>query len=255
MGVRVIKNHVQVATADGTPTLYSAIYDECYHSTKDGALSESLHKHVVPAWTLLPPKVEVVVLDICFGLGYNTLCTLLHLSTIGFEGRVHIIAPELDRDLVASLPRFAYPDALRPFAHVIDQVAQAGWYRDDRCSIDVVFEDARAVVRRLSRPVDLCYQDAFSPKKNPLLWTKEYFADLKAVASDDFILTTYSSATPVRMGLYENGFLLYVPPENRLRSGTIASCNWLPLKPIDMELKKARNPLAKSLHDKEVENG
>lgn len=96
---------------------------------------------------------------------------------------------------------------------------------------------------------DIIYQDAFSPKKNPLLWTKEYFENIRDISSDDAVLTTYSTATPVRMALWENGFKLYEPESNNVRSGTIASLKDLNLSPIDMELKLSRNPQAKSLID------
>jgi len=32
----------EILTQDGTKTLYSQEFNECYHSTKDGALQESL---------------------------------------------------------------------------------------------------------------------------------------------------------------------------------------------------------------------
>ena len=39
-----------VLCEDGTNTLYSKEFDEPYHSTKDGALHESLEKHVKPCF-------------------------------------------------------------------------------------------------------------------------------------------------------------------------------------------------------------
>lgn len=239
-----------VLTEDGTPTLYSSEFDECYHSTRDGALKESLHKHILPAFTLSETnQEELVILDVCFGLGYNTLATLLHLKTHPIPARVKIYSPEFDRELVASLERFDYPEAFSPFRHVIASLARTGRYADERIEISILFGDARETIPQIPLPVDIVYQDPFSPKKNPLLWTREYFADLRRIASEDLILTTYSSATPVRMGLYENGFLLYEAPGSEVRRGTIASLKPLDLAPIDMELKKERNPSAASLKD------
>ncbi len=241
----------KVETADGSATLYSEAFDECYHSTRDGALKESLQKHVLPAFSLLPPKNEITILDVCFGLGYNTWTTLYYLQHNIFPGRVTILSPEFDRELVASLVHFDYPsefDFLRP---IIARVSGEGFYEDDRFRIRVLFGDARKSIPTIDRSVDIVYQDPFSPKKNPLLWTREYFADLRRIVSDEVILTTYSSATPVRMGLHENGFLLYEPPSEGVRSGTIASLRPLDLTPIDMELKKRRNPAAASMRDRD----
>jgi tRNA U34 5-methylaminomethyl-2-thiouridine-forming methyltransferase MnmC len=245
-----------VPTQDGTPTLYSAEFDECYHSTRDGALSESLSKHVRPAFALLEPREEIVILDICFGLGYNTLATLHWLDRHRPEQKVLIYAPEFDRELVASLGEFDYPEAFAPLRPVIETVAKEGRYEDERRRIEVLFGDAREMIHTVERPVDIIYQDAFSPAKNPLLWTREWFADLRALCAGDAVLTTYSVAASTRMGLYENGFQLYEYRPEATRKSLIASPSLLKrnlkgLTPIDMELKIRRNPEARSLRDSE----
>ena len=38
-----------VKSDDGSCTAFSSEYNEHYHSTKDGALNETLYKHVIPA--------------------------------------------------------------------------------------------------------------------------------------------------------------------------------------------------------------
>jgi tRNA U34 5-methylaminomethyl-2-thiouridine-forming methyltransferase MnmC len=40
---------------------------------------------------------------------------------------------------------------------------------------------------------DAIFQDAFSPKKNPRLWTYEWFNDLSTVSKETTIMTTYST--------------------------------------------------------------
>ncbi|WP_456431456.1 tRNA (5-methylaminomethyl-2-thiouridine)(34)-methyltransferase MnmD [Nitratifractor sp.] len=238
-----------VPTQDGSTTLYSAEFDECYHSTRDGALNESLRKHVEPAFALQNGATRLTILDVCFGLGYNTLATLWYRMRLPRPPEVRILSPELDRELVASLEGFDYPEAFAPLRPVIAQIARTGRYEGDGIQIDVLFGDAREILETIDTSVDIVYQDPFSPKKNPLLWTREYFAQIRRIASERMILTTYSSATPVRMGMYENGFLLYEPPSAGVRPGTIAALRPLDLPPIDMELKKRRNPAAASLED------
>ncbi|HFQ60899.1 MAG TPA: hypothetical protein ENK39_01185, partial [Epsilonproteobacteria bacterium] len=53
-----------VLCEDGTNTLYSKEFDEPYHSTKDGALHESLEKHVKPFFSLKSHKEKLTILDI-----------------------------------------------------------------------------------------------------------------------------------------------------------------------------------------------
>jgi tRNA U34 5-methylaminomethyl-2-thiouridine-forming methyltransferase MnmC len=250
-----------VATEDGTFTAKSAFFDECYHSTRDGALKESLKKHVEPAFSLIGnresgigngEKGRVTILDICFGLGYNTLATLYHLDRENLPFEVAILSPEFDEALVRALVDFPYPEVLAPYRDVIASIAETGRWESGGRRVEVLFGDAREFLRTTDATFDIVYQDAFSPKKNPLLWTKEYFAELKARLAPDAVVTTYSSATPVRMGMAANGLCLYHPPEGGVRSGTIASpAPDLPLEPIDMALKKRRNPAAAPLYDKD----
>ncbi len=249
-----LRPHKQkVTTKDGSQTLYSSEFDECYHSTNDGALNETLQKHIIPAFTLLPPKNKIVILDICFGLGYNTLATIYYCKLHKISAKIEIISPELDIALVRSLKDFVYPiefDTLKP---VIEQLSQNLYYKDEQFNIDILIGDARATLPNVEQKIDVIYQDAFSPTKNPLLWTKEYFAMLRELCNQDAIMTTYSSATSVRMGMWESGFKLYTPPKSNVRSGTIAALGRLELEPIDMELKLQRNPNAKSLKDSEYQ--
>ncbi len=241
------------STIDGSYTLYSNEYDECYHSTKDGALSESLYKHVIPAFSFAPPSDKLVILDICFGLGYNTLATIYYCIQNDIKTELEIFSPELDLNLVQSLKTFRYPIEFDALRHIITALSEKQEYQDEHLKIKIIIGDARASIKEIDKKIDIIYQDPFSPKKNPTLWTREYFEDIYALASPSAVLTTYSVATPVRLGLYESGFYIYEYTSDHTRSGTIASKRRLPLKPIDMELKKQRNPKAKSLKDSEYQ--
>lgn len=240
-------------TQDGSYTLYSGEYDECYHSTKDGALNESLHKHVIPAFSFAPKKSKLTILDICFGLGYNTFATIYYCMQNGIKIKLEIFSPELDLRLVQSLKTFTYPKEFAVLKSIIDALSEKQRYEDDRLTIEILIGNARESIKEISKEIDIIYQDPFSPQKNSLLWTKEYFKDIYALASKDVVLTTYSVATPVRLGLYESGFYVYEYTSEYTRSGTIASKSKLPLKLIDMELKKQRNPKARSLRDDEYQ--
>lgn len=238
-----------IPTNDNTFTLYSTEFDECYHSTVDGALNESLNKHVIPAFNLSKEKEKITILDICFGLGYNTFSTIYYCITNNIKTKIEIISPEIDEQLVKSLKDFIYPKEFDVISHIINSISDDLYYEDEQFKINIIIGDARESLPIVTKKFDIIYQDAFSPKNNPLLWTREYFTILRKLCSDDVIITTYSSATAVRMGLYENGFLLYEYSPSGIRAGTIASLKVLDLKFIDMELKMSRNKEAKSFKD------
>jgi len=239
-------------SGDGSRTLYCDAVSEHYHSTKDGAFSEALYKHVLPAWQYrIMGRSEVTVLDICFGLGYNTLVLIWYLRGQGYQGRLQIFSPEYDLKLLASLADFPYPDALLGLSPIIQELAKNLVYQDANLTIEVIAAEARNWLAGFKDRVDIVFQDPFSPVHNHNLWTREYFAELRRIAADDLLLTTYSTATAVRMGLFENGFYIYENrPAAKVRSATLAALTPLPLPEIDMVLKQQRNPLAASLQDR-----
>ena len=60
-------------TEDGSIGLYSYADKDVYHS-KYGALTEAWEKFVIPSGinVLLKKKNNINVLDVCYGIGYNT---------------------------------------------------------------------------------------------------------------------------------------------------------------------------------------
>lgn len=239
-----------VVSEDGSFTAYSSEYEEHYHSTKDGALHESLSKHVIPTFELLKGRDTLTILDICFGLGFNTLATLHYIKTQNLNVKVNIYSPELDGDLVRSLEHFSYPEVFEPYLSIIKSIAQTGHYVDDDISIKVIIGDARVFVRESAIAFDIVYQDAFSPSVNPLLWTSEYFSDIAKVIKEEGVLSTYSIALPTRIALFENGFNLYLYRGKECRSSTLASKRKLAtLEAVNVVHKMACNPNVQALKD------
>ena len=243
-----------VLCEDGTNTLYSKEFNEPYHSTKDGALHESLEKHVKPALALTKNKTQLTILDICFGLGYNTFATLYYIKKHKLSIKVHILSPEFDEGLVRSLATFDYPKEFESIKPIIQAISQNLFYEDEQFKIEILLGDARKSIPQIKEKIDIVYQDAFSPAHNPLLWTTEYFKDIKAICKEDALLTTYSTAAAVRLGLYENNFLIFVHRAQMMRYSTVASLKMLEdVEYINMELKKQRNAEARSMKDRDYQ--
>ena len=241
-----------VLCEDGSNTLFSKEFNEPYHSTKDGALHESLEKHVKPAFQIKKDASKLVILDICFGLGYNTFATLYYIKKNNLKTKVHIFSPEFDNGLIKSLHTFKYPKEFDDIKHIINAISQNFFYEDEQFKIEILLGDARVEVPKIKETIDVIYQDAFSPAHNPLLWTKEFFADMAKLSKENAILTTYSTAAAIRLGLYENGFFIFIHRAELMRYSTVASMQMLEgFEYIDMELKKVRNPTARSFKDED----
>jgi len=244
------ENHKMVLSEDGSFTAYSKEYDEHYHSTKDGAFNESLFKHIYPAFKVKADLNEINILDICFGLGFNTLATLYYHKKNSLITKLNIYSPELDSSLIESLSNFIYPKEFDEYKHIILELIKNGSYIDDTLRIELFLGDAREYIKKFSDKFDIVYQDAFSPSTNPALWTSEYFRDIQNAMKKDGVLTTYSMALTTRLSLYENGFNIYINSGDGFRDSTVASLRELEsFNIVDMKHKISCNPEVESLRD------
>ena len=225
---------IEVKTKDDTFTLKSLEYNECYHSS-EGAFRETYYKHVSVGFDLVKKK-EIKILDICFGLGYNSFVAILNRPK---ESRLKIYSPELDLDLIKSLKDFKYPKEFYKIKHIIKEISDNLYYKDEFIEIEVANMNAREYIKSLN-DIDIVYQDAFSPKVNRELWTFEYFSDIKKILNKEGVITTYSVATPVRCALYRLGFKLYTHKVDLIRKGTIATFKDIDYPKIDFKEKLKR---------------
>ncbi|OCL84122.1 tRNA (5-methylaminomethyl-2-thiouridine)(34)-methyltransferase MnmD [Arcobacter porcinus] len=243
--------NILVFTEDGSNTLYSNKYNQHFHNTKDGAINEALHKHIIPAFTHHKDKKELNILDICFGIGYNTFSTIYYILKNNLDIKINIFSPELDESLVYSLKDFPFPQEFEEIKHIINNISKYQKYEDDNLKIELVFQDARKYINSFeTNYFDIVFQDAFSSEVNYELWTKEYFEDIYKICKEDCILTTYAIATPIRLSMYEAGFRIYQDKalNKKITLGFKKEQNSLG-KIVDMEWKKVVNKELKALYD------
>jgi len=183
----------KILTRDGSETLYSEEYQETYHSVT-GAVEEAFGKYVKPC------KIEsgMNVLDICFGLGLNSLAAL-HTAK-----EITITALEKDENVLRH--EVKVPEYLREDYKKIRTAAENLYYKDDKAEIKVLLGDARETIKQLNEKYDAVFLDPFSPPKNPELWTEEFFINIKKHMKKEAILATYSCARKVRSNLSKAGF-------------------------------------------------
>lgn len=238
-----------VPTQDGSNTLFSLTYNQHYHNVDDGAIEEALYKHVIPALGFFEGKTELNILDICFGLGYNTFATLYYILKNKLPLKVTIYSPELDSKLIDSLKNFTYPKEFEIIQPIIQTLLQNHSYRDEQFSINLYLGDAREYIKTLNN-IDVVYQDAFSSEVNHELWSVEYFQDIFALCNEQTIVTTYAVATPIRLSMFEAGFEIYehIPKKRKITLGFKQRQEEIG-KYVDMKLKQQRNPTAKALRD------
>jgi radical SAM protein (TIGR01212 family) len=235
----------KVETEDGTLTFYSRDFKERYHS-KLGAKSESYQKFVEPSDLVNRLKRgDIEVLDICFGLGYNSLAACE--AAEGMDSNLSVTALELDRRVVlSSADHIDYGD--RNFNQSLKELYDNGSSNYKDCSIEIKYGDGRYTITKLNKKFDIIFLDPFSTQKNSELWSVEFFKKLRSILKDDGVIVTYSSAIPVRNGLTEVGFFVgEISSDNSRRVGTIATLKSEliknPLPQSDLELFKTTRGL------------
>lgn len=220
-------------TADGSYTFFSPDFQETFHS-RGGARSEAIEKFV--GATDLPQRAlgnGVVLLDVCYGLGYNTAAALEVIWQINPHCHITLVGVELD----ASVPTAALdPHILQLWSPavcpVLQGLAQTGRYESALCQAMLYWEDARTALPRLTAQffqADAIFLDPFSPRRCPQLWTVEFLTIVARCLAPEGKLTTYCRAAAVRSALQEAGLVLGTlpitgpAPSHEWAKGTIAT--------------------------------
>lgn len=230
-------------TKDGSFSLYSEKYGDFYHSTKDGAILETLYKHIIPTFAFVCDSPNhkdlaqnpIKILDICFGLGYNALFSLAYAKKCGIAVKIYSV----ELHLLESLRDFAYPKILShylPLREILDSLFLRGAWESENLSLYLHKGDAKIYLQNLANTAqntfDIIYQDAFSPTKNAELWDKTHFQNLHALLKNDCVISTYSSNKKMREICQNLGFTIYNMQCGNLKNGTLLRKNPQDLRQI-----------------------
>lgn len=210
----------KIITADGSITFRNENVDETYH-TKSGAEEESVKKFVEPShFEKLAERDEIVIYDVCFGLGYNSAAAIDHIRDINSRCKIIIYALENDQNI---LDKILEIDSNFKCYQLIKEIVKSHNIKENNVEINLLFGDAREKINNIDKKADAVFFDPFSPKKAPDMWTKEFFAAIYNKMRMDGILTTYSCARMVRDNLKSAGFQVHDGPTIGRRSpSTIA---------------------------------
>lgn len=199
MSDQILRDYELIQTDDGSTTLYSKTYGEACHSTSGAAAETRLHYiDGCKITEKLNQDSGLKILEVGFGTGLGFLETL---KAIPGDKFFTFTSLEIDPNLVEyffSQHKFEFT-----------KVDTCYFYTSKNFELKVYVGNARDEIKKLSPGFNAIYQDAFSPKRNAILWTKEWFSDLKAVASQDCIMSTYSASSSIRKAMIAAGWKLF----------------------------------------------
>ncbi len=276
-------------TADNSAGLFDEKVGDIFHS-RTGALKEAQEKFINPILNLLSYFPDTInVLDICYGIGYNTKALFqnlginnINVDALEYNQELIFLSPfikdeifndDLKLFLINQILAFAekkediasvlaavtepeYKEFISPFTmQYIDNINSNSYvtnpfdnkqlflhniyykyisqsmksyikpakYQDS--SINFYSGDARKSIFLTKNMYDVIFLDAFSPQKDPTLWTIDFLAILKLKMKQNSILVSYSKSAPFRSALLELGFYVGKTIINNTDMGTVASFN------------------------------
>jgi len=192
-------------TEDGSHTIFVRGLDEPYHSTH-GALQESMHVFIKQGLlTLKQPSVRI--LELGFGTGLNALLTFAQAIPLKLDIYYHAVEkyPLMEHEYkLLNYEKFVedIPEG------TLDRLHNCPWGEPVQISERFTLYKEEADFRSMkpSPNINLIYFDAFSPDKQPKLWTPEIIGAIGQVSEPGAILVTYSSKGIVRRALTSCGF-------------------------------------------------
>lgn len=226
-------------TADGSFTFFSSEFSEYFHSTQ-GAKEEALIKFVEPCQIAHKAQQPVVrLLDVCYGLGYNSAAALEVIWATNPNCYVELVALELN--LIVPKTAIAH-DLLNiwnpPITQQLENLATALEVQTNRLHAKLVLGDARVTLPQVQQSnfqADAIFLDPFSSRRCPQLWTVEFLQQLAYCCAPTGRLATYSCAASVRSALITAGFKIgFTLPLKGRQPGTVASFSDADLPPLPL---------------------
>lgn len=215
-------------TADGSWTFFSEEFTELFHSHQ-GAKQEAEQKFIQPCELISQAKQtnKLNILDICYGLGYNTAAALAAILAVNPDCQIHIIALESD----LNVPQQAVKNnLLKSWGELVnkhlEKLATECYIETTNLEARLLIGDARSEISKvidLDWKADAIFLDPFSPPKCPQLWTVEFINLVASCLKSDGRLATYSCAASVRNALQLAGLYFgSTPGVGRRSPGTVA---------------------------------
>jgi len=201
---------IEVLTKDGSYSLRSVFFQENFHSLL-GALEETKTKFTAPSDLNRFRGKSLNVLDICFGLGYNSASLFNEL--IKQKSYLNWYALEIDKKpLEYSLKNKSFLKLWDPkVREIFESLLRNDYFEDQFFKCKILWGDAREKINIIpsANKFDLIYLDGFSPQKCPQVWTIEFLSKLTEKLYPQGYLITYSSSAAVRKSLRNLGLEIF----------------------------------------------
>jgi tRNA U34 5-methylaminomethyl-2-thiouridine-forming methyltransferase MnmC len=198
-------NSELIITEDGSHSLFVPAIDECYHSTH-GAVQESKHIFIEAALKQCAKK-EIRVLEIGFGTGLNAFLTMIEAGRS--NKNIHYTSLEKYPVEVEKALHLNYPEVVLDGNRNSFELMHASvWGMEVQIDSNFWLTKIEADFTQFNfnEMFDVVYFDAFSPEKQPEMWSQELFEKIIIQCNPGAVLTTYCAKGVVRRAMQSAGF-------------------------------------------------
>ncbi len=194
-------------TKDGSHTLFVPEIDECYHSTH-GAIQESMHIFINASLKHCS-RDNINILEIGFGTGLNAFLALLEAERSG--KKIHYTTIEKYPVKLEKAVELNYPEQIDATKkNLFLEIHSAKW--GEAIGITSFFSVEKIkgdfTLFEPERNFDVIFFDAFSPEKQPEMWTVERFKTIYEHSNSGATMTTYCAKGAVRRAMQAAGFVV-----------------------------------------------
>ena len=206
------KDHGHSPTDDGSFTFKSLMFNENCHSTA-GAIEETLYNYIDGTGVSNLSEDKTTIFEVGLGLGMGPILSFIEASRQ--RKKLDFYSCEIQEDLIYWLKESVSEEVneIFPFKS-LKKINNDYWQATGVLGSLTVFvgditSKQNLVLGLLQNKVHKIFQDPFSPKKNPSLWTTEWFQFLRMLASENCILSSYSASHGFRANLKNAGFTIH----------------------------------------------
>ena len=205
-----------VITNDGSHSIFNPEVNETYHS-KHGAIVEAEYIFIKHGFSAVNKKT-LTILEIGFGTGLNALLTLQKATQKKVTVNYHTM--ELYPVNKDKYKKLNFTDLIGMEKDDLLDLHQSEW--EKKCQITDYFKltKSKSSLENYTSKTkfDIIYFDAFSPEKQPELWTDIIFKKMHEYLKEDGFLVTYCAKGVVKRTMKAVGFEIVVldgPPGKR----------------------------------------
>ena len=205
-----------IITNDGSHSIFNTKVNECYHS-KHGAIVEAEHVFIRNGFSTVN-ETKLNILEVGFGTGLNTLLTYQKAVQKSIKVNYHTIELHpIDKRYYSKLN---FTDLIGIEKDQLLKLHNCKWGQEIQLNSYFTLIKNHTSLETYNTDIkfDIIYFDAFSPEKQPEIWSEEIFKKMYTFLKESGFLITYCAKGMVKRTMKSVGFEIIVldgPPGKR----------------------------------------